>query len=84
MVTRSELIRRILLALDALDGTPTSHELLVDAARLRFSPRPPVGDVEDAITEAEKDHYITGADVPHEGVHYVLTLKGQLKARSWK
>ena len=84
MSPRAQLIRRIMLALDSLDGNPMDHDLLVDAAGLRFQPRPTRAEVEDAIKEAEQLKYIEGTTVELEGVKWLLTSRGKIKAQGWK
>lgn len=84
MSPRAQLIRRILLALDSLDGNPMDQDLLVDAVSLRFTPRPPKAEVEDAIKEADQAGFIAGTTVEFEGVKWLLTPKGKLKAQGWK
>lgn len=80
-MTRNELIRRALLALDAIDG-PAGHDTLVDAITLRFIPRPTRADVEAAIHAAQDQGWIEGITVELEGVVWQLTTKGRLKVPS--
>jgi DNA-binding PadR family transcriptional regulator len=82
MSTRTELTRRVLLALNSMGGQPCSQTILVDAVTIRFTPRPTQGDVEEAIHDAEASGYISGMTDDLEGKLWMLTPKGQLRARS--
>lgn len=79
--TRTDLTRRVLLSLLAVEDTPLSNDMLIDCVSVRFMPRPTRGDVIQAIKDAEDAGYIHGATLPLEGVVWTLTTKGQLKAR---
>lgn len=60
---------------------PFSESLLVDAASLRFDPRPTQGDVTDAIKQAEASGFIAGYSDELDGKIWQLTPKGILRAR---
>lgn len=81
MTLRQQLQRRILLVLRQLDGLPLEHETLVDAVALRVSPRPPRGDVEEAIKDVEASGHVHGTNVELQGIVYTLTAKGQSAAQ---
>ena len=82
MVHRTDLTRRVLLALNSMGGQPCSEGILIDAVTIRFNPRPTQGDVEEAIRDAEAGGYITGLSDDLEGKVWMLTQKGQLRART--
>jgi hypothetical protein len=82
MITRVDLIRRILLALNSMGGQPCSEGILIDAVTIRFTPRPTQGDVLEAIRDAEAAGYISGLSDDLEGRIWMFTPKGQLRARA--
>jgi hypothetical protein len=82
MIARTDLIRRVLLALNSMGGQPCSESILIDAVTIRFTPRPTQGDVLEAIRDAESTGYISGLSDDLDGRLWMLTPKGQLRARS--
>lgn len=57
------------------------QDTLVDAVGLRVAPRPPRGDVEEAIKDLEASGHVHGTTVEILGTVYTLTAKGQSAAQ---
>ena len=79
---RKTIKRFILITLNQCDGVPCPETALVQATRNLSRPdQPTVADVLEALKDVEAEGFVTGLTDSITGREWVLTNKGQLKAR---
>jgi hypothetical protein len=82
MITRAELEKNILLALNAADGVPMPESALVRGVQVLSRPdAPSISDVLDALKFVESKKYADAASVDLEERSWTLTTAGIHKAR---
>lgn len=84
MISRANIEKNILRALNAADGVPLPQSALVQVVQsLSLPDRPTMGDVLDALRSAEGKSLVAGAS-DKDGINetsWTLTDKGTHKAR---
>lgn len=84
MITRAQIEKNLLRALNAGDGVPFPQSALVQAVTNLSRPdQPTMGDVLDALRSAEGKKLVAGVSDP-DGINettWTLTDKGRHKAR---
>lgn len=76
----NQIKRFALRALSGMSDTPCPADTLRDTLRVAFGV--PIGDLDRAVHELERDGYIVGTTVDLVGVVWTLTAKGQLKVNT--